>query len=255
MQFWAWAPCTPETMAAATRLRMSTGFVTSHPPVCNNLSSAAAIMTTCCNVHVPQATPVQDEQDTEHRFRPAHVGKRYSSGCCIRDTRPASNSESRPCFVPNAAHPGNDAMLKANLLVRPDPGRKRCLIPGALPNGAQRSQIARSRLHPHRRNQTCSDRNLNRSAQTRRTTRQQLIGIVGLLIMFARLCRPPAGKLHFGFRKNQIAGAGKHGERQIPEKNRHGRLLSRCVGPTAARPRGNDSGSAAVNYDDRATPN
>ncbi len=23
-------------------------------------------MSTCCNVHVPQAAPIQDEQDTEH---------------------------------------------------------------------------------------------------------------------------------------------------------------------------------------------
>jgi hypothetical protein len=63
-------------------------------------------MSTCCNVHVPQPAPLQNEAGYgayHRRFRPAHVGKRYSSGCCIQDTRPAAIREGRPRFVPNAA--------------------------------------------------------------------------------------------------------------------------------------------------------
>jgi hypothetical protein len=67
-----------------------------------------------CNVHVLQPAPLQDKAvfGTYHRrLRPARVGKRYYSGCCIQDTQPAANRESRPRFVPNAARPGNDMVL------------------------------------------------------------------------------------------------------------------------------------------------
>jgi hypothetical protein len=70
-----------------------------------------------------------------------------------------------------------------------------------------------------------------RSAITRRTTVQKLVRVVGIPWPFDRSRRPFARHLGLELRKHEIASAGKHGEWQIPEKNRHSRLLSRCVGP------------------------
>jgi hypothetical protein len=47
-------------------MRMSTGFVTSHPPVCNNSQLQRAITSKRHNVHVLQPAPLQDEAGLEH---------------------------------------------------------------------------------------------------------------------------------------------------------------------------------------------
>jgi hypothetical protein len=59
---------------------------------------------------------------------------------------------------------------------------------------------------------------------------------VGFPQRFTELHRPLAAGLHLKLREHEIACTRKHGVWQIPEKNWHGSLLSRCVGPPVARP-------------------